>query len=490
MQAEAGLMNLTGDPAGDPVRFGTSVIDYMTGVTGMLGLLGAVRQAQATGQGCDVDVSLFDVALHLLSYAGTWYLNQGHASGRLPRGSHLSVTPVQTFPSADGWIYVMCMTDKFWHALLDVIGNPVLKEDPRFKSNALRNQHRDELTAALDAEFRKQPTSYWLKALTGVLPISPVLTVEQALQNPFLEEIDVVRSVPHPRDPEMKLLGIPLKYNGERLSQRVCRPLDQAETLTKEPLKKSRTTSHDRQHFFVRPTVPTRRHHPRFAGAMPSRRRSAPGSSPTWALKSSKSSAKATFARRYDSCVNGLCSHFVWVNHSKESLALDLKSLAAGEVVARLLDQTDVFVQNLAPGAAARLGLSAAALQKSNPRLIVCDISGYGNGGPYGDRKVYDLLIQSESGFLSMTGTPTNRPKPALRWHTLPPACMPTPTSSRRCCCASATANMCSTRARALNLLRFFARLPSSVSSPLHTRWLVKSLACGAAAGISAFWLA
>jgi crotonobetainyl-CoA:carnitine CoA-transferase CaiB-like acyl-CoA transferase len=230
MQAEAGLMNLTGDPAGDPVRFGTSVIDYMTGVTGMLGLLGAVRQAQATGQGCDVDVSLFDVALHLLSYAGTWYLNQGHASGRLPRGSHLSVTPVQTFPSADGWIYVMCMTDKFWHALLDVIGNPVLKEDPRFKSNALRNQHRDELTAALDAEFRKQPTSYWLKALTGVLPISPVLTVEQALQNPFLEEIDVVRSVPHPRDPEMKLLGNPLKFNGERLSQRVCRPLDQAET--------------------------------------------------------------------------------------------------------------------------------------------------------------------------------------------------------------------------------------------------------------------
>jgi crotonobetainyl-CoA:carnitine CoA-transferase CaiB-like acyl-CoA transferase len=230
MQAEAGLMNLTGDPAGDPVRFGTSVIDYMTGVTGMLGLLGAVRQAQTTGQGCDVDVSLFDVALHLLSYAGTWYLNQGHASGRLPRGSHLSVTPVQTFPSTDGWIYVMCMTDKFWHALLDVIGNPVLKEDPRFKSNALRNQHRDELTAALDAEFRKQPTSYWLKALTGVLPISPVLTVEQALQNPFLEEIDMVRSVPHPRDPEMKLLGNPLKFNGERLSQRVCRPLDQAET--------------------------------------------------------------------------------------------------------------------------------------------------------------------------------------------------------------------------------------------------------------------
>jgi crotonobetainyl-CoA:carnitine CoA-transferase CaiB-like acyl-CoA transferase len=123
----------------------------------------------------------------------------------------------------------MCMTDKFWHALLDVIANPALTQDPRFTTNALRNEHRDELTAALDAEFRKQLTAHWLQALAGVLPISPVLTVEQALQNPFLEEIDMVRAVPHPRDPAMKLLGNPLKFNGERLAQRVCRPLVQAE---------------------------------------------------------------------------------------------------------------------------------------------------------------------------------------------------------------------------------------------------------------------
>ena len=112
------------------------------------------------------------------------------------------------------------------------------------------------------------------------------------------------------------------------------------------------------------------------------------------------------FARRYDSRVNGMSSHFVWVNRSKESLALDLKSPAAVEVVKRLLDGADVFVQNLAPGAAARLGLSAEVLQQRNPRLVVCDISGYGNDGPYRDRKAYDLLIQSEAGFLSITGTP------------------------------------------------------------------------------------
>ncbi|HET8597546.1 MAG TPA: CaiB/BaiF CoA-transferase family protein [Castellaniella sp.] len=111
------------------------------------------------------------------------------------------------------------------------------------------------------------------------------------------------------------------------------------------------------------------------------------------------------FARGYDERVRGLSSHFVWVNRSKESLALDLKHPATAEVLERLLAKADVLVQNLAPGAAARLGLSFEALCGRFPRLIVCDISGYGNDGPYRDKKAYDLLIQSESGFLSVTGS-------------------------------------------------------------------------------------
>ncbi|MEJ8850036.1 CoA transferase [Variovorax rhizosphaerae] len=225
MQAESGLMDLTGDPEGEPARFGASVIDYMTGITGMLGLLGAIRRAQITKKGCDVDVSLFDVALHQLGYAGTWYLNEGHASRRLPRGAHLSVTPVQTFKTGDGWIYIMCMTDKFWHALLGVIGDPVLTADERFKSQKLRAEHRAELTEALDTAFGKKPTAHWLQVLTGVLPISPVLNVRQALDNPFLQEIDMVKDVPHPADPEMKLLANPIRFDGGRLEQVACRPL-------------------------------------------------------------------------------------------------------------------------------------------------------------------------------------------------------------------------------------------------------------------------
>ena len=111
-------------------------------------------------------------------------------------------------------------------------------------------------------------------------------------------------------------------------------------------------------------------------------------------------------ARAYDERVRGMSSHFVWTNRSKESITLDLKQEAARKIVHQLLEKADVLLQNLAPGAAARMGFSYEALKDIYPRLIVCDISGYGSYGPYRDKKAYDLLIQSESGLLSVTGTP------------------------------------------------------------------------------------
>src|SRR5687768_17900383 len=117
------------------------------------------------------------------------------------------------------------------------------------------------------------------------------------------------------------------------------------------------------------------------------------------------------FARGYDERVRGLASHFVWTNRSKESLTLDVKHPQAAQALRRLiLEQADVVVQNLAPGATDRLGLSYAALSAEKPALIVCDISGYGGDGPYRDKKAYDLLIQSEAGFVSVTG---NEAEPA-----------------------------------------------------------------------------
>ncbi len=225
MQAEAGLMAITGEPDSPPTRIGApSMIDHSTGLTAMIGLLSALLHARATGEGCDVDTCLFDVALHQLGYAAIWYLNEGYTPERQTRSAHFSLAPVQTFPSADGWVFVMCLTEKFWSALLDVVGRPELASDARFSTQSARYTNRGELTTELDREFRKQPTAHWLKVLGGVLPISPVYSLADALDSPFLQRNRMVAQVPHPARPDMRVLANPIRINGQRLSQQVCSP--------------------------------------------------------------------------------------------------------------------------------------------------------------------------------------------------------------------------------------------------------------------------
>jgi len=225
MQAEAGLMSLTGEPEGPPARFGPSIIDYMTGSTAMVAMLACMLGAQRSGRGCDVDVSLYDVALHQLGYAGTWYLNGGDAVSRLERSSHFSLAPVQTFPTADGWILIMCMNEEFWLALLRALDQGPLARDPRFADGNTRHRYRKELTAILDAEFRKATTEQWLARLSGVLPVGPVHDVAAALSSPFAQTVGMVGTVPHPDKPDLKLLACPIKVNGARPSLAACPPL-------------------------------------------------------------------------------------------------------------------------------------------------------------------------------------------------------------------------------------------------------------------------
>jgi crotonobetainyl-CoA:carnitine CoA-transferase CaiB-like acyl-CoA transferase len=225
MQAESGLMHLTGEPDGPPSRIGApSMIDQTTGLTMAVGLLSAVIQARSTGKGCDVDTCLLDVALHQLGYVATWYLNEGHTSTRQPRSAHFSVAPVQTFPTSDGWVFIMCMTDKFWGELLAAIGRTDLASDPRFVTQALRQANRGALMDAIDGEMKKQPTEFWLKRLNGVLPIAPVLELPQALDSPFLQATEMIHTICHPAKSDMRVLSNPIKINGERLSQKPCSP--------------------------------------------------------------------------------------------------------------------------------------------------------------------------------------------------------------------------------------------------------------------------
>jgi crotonobetainyl-CoA:carnitine CoA-transferase CaiB-like acyl-CoA transferase len=219
MQAEAGIMGLTGDPDGAPTRVGASMVDFMTGATGATGLLACILRAQRSGTGCDVDTCLFDVALHQLSYAAVWYLNEGDAARRMPRSAHLSVAPVQTFPTADGWIFVMCMTDKFWSNLLEAIGRGDLANDARFATQAARRQNRAALTEVLDGELRKRPTREWLDAFAGLLPAAPVYEMGEALDAAFPRETGMVRNVPTADRADFRVLGNPIKVDGARAAQ-------------------------------------------------------------------------------------------------------------------------------------------------------------------------------------------------------------------------------------------------------------------------------
>ena len=216
MQAEAGYLHLTGEPDTPPARMGLSIVDYMTGITTAMAILAALLGVARTGKGCDIDVSLFDVALHQLTYPGNWYLNEGHRTTRLPRSSHPSAVPVQLLRTRDGWIFVMCMTQKFWDALLGALGRPEIGADPRFASSEARRAHRDELTTVLDSALGEDTTANWLERLRGLLPVAPVHDLSEALDNPFAAAVGMVRTVPHPRRANFRVLANPVKLDGQR----------------------------------------------------------------------------------------------------------------------------------------------------------------------------------------------------------------------------------------------------------------------------------
>ena len=220
MQAEAGYLHVTGEPNTPPSRMGLSIVDFMTGITTALALVSAMLGVARGGTGRDLDVSLFDVALHQLSYPGTWFLNEGLVTGRTARSSHPSAVPVQLFRTQDGWIFVMCMTQKFWHELMRILADTAVAGDPRFVDMEQRRINRDALTPVLDAVFERDTTANWLKKLQGVLPAAPVLDMKQALENPFPIATGMVRNVPHPLRPDFRSFGNPIKLDGQRLPAR------------------------------------------------------------------------------------------------------------------------------------------------------------------------------------------------------------------------------------------------------------------------------
>jgi crotonobetainyl-CoA:carnitine CoA-transferase CaiB-like acyl-CoA transferase len=214
VQAQAGWAALTGGPDDPPMKSGLSLADYVCGITAMLGLLAGVIDARASGRGRDVDVSLYDSALSMLSYPATWFLSSGFLARRQPMSAHPSVVPFQFFATADGHLAVAAAKEKFFPTLVRAMDLPELGRDPRFRTFADRDAHRGVLLPILAARFAERTTGEWMERLKGVVPVAPARGLEEALDIGELRARDMLAEYEHPAFGTVRSVGPPLKVSG------------------------------------------------------------------------------------------------------------------------------------------------------------------------------------------------------------------------------------------------------------------------------------
>ncbi|MBA3891780.1 MAG: CoA transferase [Gemmatimonadaceae bacterium] len=214
IQAEAGWAAMTGEPDGPPTKSGLSLADYITGLVSVVGLLVALYETHRTGLGRDVDTSLYDSALSMLSYPAVWYLSRGIRSQRHPLSAHPSVVPFQFFETADGHIAIACPKEKFFRALISRMELPDIAADARFENFTTRSRHRAELVEILNRRFKEATTQQWLERLRGVVPVAPVRSMEEALDADELAARQMLASYEHPVLGVVRSVASPLRMSG------------------------------------------------------------------------------------------------------------------------------------------------------------------------------------------------------------------------------------------------------------------------------------
>ncbi len=200
VQALSGWMSLTGEPDNPPLRSGVSLADFSAGYAAAAAILAGVLQARTTGQGCDCDLALYEVALAQLNYMATWFLSRGDKPVRQTRSAHPSITPFQVYPAADGWLVVAAPKQNLWFAFVGAIDMSELGRDPRFLDFAQRLEHRAELNHLIEARLGTQPVAVWIERLNAAgVPCAPINTVEQAFADPQVAARQVIQRTSHPR---------------------------------------------------------------------------------------------------------------------------------------------------------------------------------------------------------------------------------------------------------------------------------------------------
>ena len=214
VQGLAGYLSMTGEPGAPPTKCGVSVVDFASGYSSVLGLVAGLLQARTTGRGRDVDVSLMDTAVSMLSYFASWHLNLGWEPERMPGSGHQSLVPARIFPTDDGWISVFCAKETFWRRLARGLGREDLLQDGRFDTFADRREHREELEAILEEAFSRKSTEEWLEVLEGEVPVAPVNTLSEALREEQVRDRGMILEVEHPEFGTMRQVAHPVKTEG------------------------------------------------------------------------------------------------------------------------------------------------------------------------------------------------------------------------------------------------------------------------------------
>jgi crotonobetainyl-CoA:carnitine CoA-transferase CaiB-like acyl-CoA transferase len=214
MQGMAGYMSITGEPDGPPGKAGVSIIDFAGGYAAALGLVAALLEAKTTGVGRDVDVSLLDTAVSMLTYFASWQMNSDWQPTRTPNSSHQTIVPGQNFQTSDGWISVFCAKEHFWRRLVELIDMPELISDERFANFASRFDNREELVALLSNRLLQKTSAEWLELFRGHVPSGPVNSIEQALEEEQIEARGLIVNVDHPSYGSIKQVVSPIKIVG------------------------------------------------------------------------------------------------------------------------------------------------------------------------------------------------------------------------------------------------------------------------------------
>ena len=243
IQGYAGYMAITGEPDGPPGKCGVSVIDFAGGYAAMTGLMVGLFDAQRTGVGRDLDISLLDTAVSMLSYFAVWTLNRDWTAERTAHSAHQTLVPAQNFATRDGWIVVFCNKDKFWRDLVETLGAPELAEDARFRTFADRFANKDALLPLLEARFVTRTTAEWLDRLRGRVPCAPVNDVRGALGDPQVLARDMVVEVEHPEFGPLRHVRSPIRTDGEiRQPVRAPRLGEHTDEVLREVLGYSEST--------------------------------------------------------------------------------------------------------------------------------------------------------------------------------------------------------------------------------------------------------